>query len=187
MAKRTNLIFNLILLVFTVAFFYSCPLAQAPAEEDAMAAMKADILAIWNDQNYDVLAKIHSEDIIVHSSSYAEPIVGIEAFTKMVKANAITFPDFELQLGNIYFSGDMTFLFWKAVGTNDGPFANGSPPTGKTIKIWGMAADKVVDGKVVETWIVWNEVDMLRQLGMLGKHDMEKEMMDEEMMEEETE
>jgi steroid delta-isomerase-like uncharacterized protein len=174
MSNKTKLILSLVVLVFVVAFFFSNTLTVQPTEEDAAAAMEANFLAIWNDANYESIPDIFAEDFVMHHSSLPEPLTGIEAYTEFVKSNATAFSDFELKFGEFYASGDMTFLFWKASGINDGPLPDGTPATGNTIKIWGMAANKMVDGKIVETWIVFNQYDMLRQLGMFGEPEKEE-------------
>jgi steroid delta-isomerase-like uncharacterized protein len=169
MSNKTKLIISLVVLVVVVAFFFSNTLTVQLTEEDAMAAIKANYLAIWNDANYESIPNMFTEDFVMHASSHSEPIVGTEAYTEYVKGNETAFSDFELHLGDFYPSGDMSFSFWKATGTNDGPLPDGTPATGKTIKIWGLAANKIVDGKIAEAWVVYNQFDMLRQLGLFGE------------------
>jgi steroid delta-isomerase-like uncharacterized protein len=179
MSNKSKLIISLVVLVVVVAFFFSNTLTVPPTEEDTAAAMKANFLAIWNDANYESIPNMFAEDFVMHHSTLPEPLTGIEAYTEFVKGNAVAFSDFEVKFGEFYASGDMTFLFWKAFGTNDGPLPDGTPATGNTFKIWGMAANKIVEGKIVETWIVFNQYDMLRQLGMFGEPEKEKAKIDE--------
>jgi predicted ester cyclase len=40
------------------------------------------------------------------------------------------------------------------------------PPTGKSVRIDGLILDRVADGKVVERWEQWDQMGMLRQLGL---------------------
>jgi len=182
MSKSTKLIISLVVLVVVVVFFVYSPMTVQPAQDEVMANIKAKIEAIWNDGNYDAVAEIIAEDCIHHHSSLPEPITTLDAYTQFVKNNEISFPDFKLTLSDFYVSSDnMAFLFWEASGTNTGPFPDGSPATGNAVKIWGMAANKIVDGKIVESWVTFNQFDMFRQLGMFGKPEMEEmHEMDEE-------
>ena len=39
------------------------------------------------------------------------------------------------------------------------------PPTGNNFRIEVMEIDRIVDGKIVEEWRIFNELDLLTQLG----------------------
>lgn len=170
MSNKLQILLSIVIavVVIGVAYVYlvnpDCP----EPDYEAMADMKTKILAIWNDQAYEHVGEIFAEDFKMNHSSLPEPLVGSDAYIEFASNNAIAFPDFELHLSDFHASGDMQFVFWKAKGTNTGDFADGSPATGKEIKIWGLAANKIVDGKIVKGWIVFNQYDMLNQMGMFG-------------------
>ncbi len=43
---------------------------------------------------------------------------------------------------------------------------NGSfgPPTNREVYIWGITQLKIVDGRIVEEWMMFNEMDLMMQL-----------------------
>ncbi len=43
----------------------------------------------------------------------------------------------------------------------------GMPPTGKDIKVDIIQVQRVEGGKVVEEWEVWDQLEMMRQLGVI--------------------
>jgi predicted ester cyclase len=43
----------------------------------------------------------------------------------------------------------------------------GAAPTGKQCSYTYIAIDRIVDGKVVESWLEWDEAGLLRQMGVL--------------------
>jgi steroid delta-isomerase-like uncharacterized protein len=169
MSKNTKLFLSLIVLVVVVVFFFYSPMTNQPTQDEVCIELKAKILAIWNDSNLDAIPETFTEDCVHHHSSLPEPITSHEAYAQFVKNNDAAFSDFVLTLSDFYVAGDMTFLFWEGTGTNDGAFEDGSPPTGKTISIWGMAANRIVDGKIAESWVAFNQYDMFRQMGMFGE------------------
>lgn len=180
MSKSTKLIISLIVLVVVVVFFIYSPMTVPPSQDEVMANIKNKIEAIWNDANYDAIPEIIAENCVHHHSSLPEPITTLDAYAQFVKNNEIAFPDFVLTLSDIHVSTDnMTFLMWEAIGTNTGPFPDGSPPTGKSVKMWGLAVNKIVDGKIVESWVAFNQFDMFRQLGMFGEMEEETEEAEE--------
>lgn len=42
----------------------------------------------------------------------------------------------------------------------------GLPPPGGVSSVPGISIDRIENGKVVETWLAWDELSLLRQLGM---------------------
>jgi len=43
----------------------------------------------------------------------------------------------------------------------------GIPPTGKSATVTGMAIDPIVNGKMVESWGIFDQFGMLQQLGVI--------------------
>jgi len=76
------------------------------------------------------------------------------------------FPDFKITLlhrSPIF--NNTRFLHWQMTGTNTGEF-NGSPPTGKEVKVTGLSRIHFNgDGKVDEENVFYNELDLMKQLG----------------------
>lgn len=179
MSKGLKLFTSLVVLVIVVAFFMYSPKSVPPSEVQIMAKIKADLLAIWNEQKYELIPETFTEDCIHHHSSLPEPMTNHEQYTQFVKDNDAAFPDFELTLSDIHISdNNLTFLFWEGTGTNDGPFPDGSPATGKKIKIWGLAVNKIVDGKIVESWVAFNQFDMFTQMGLFGEPESKTEKLE---------
>jgi len=55
---------------------------------------------------------------------------------------------------------------WTAHGTHKGELA-GIPPTGKSSTVTGVAVDRIVNGKMVESWGIFDQFGMLQQLGVI--------------------
>ena len=75
-----------------------------------------------------------------------------------------TFPDYngfnEIQIAE----GDMVANRFVFHGTHRGEFM-GIAPTGREVTAWGIAIDRVEDGKIVESWVEVDLEDMVRQIG----------------------
>ena len=59
-------------------------------------------------------------------------------------------------------------------GTHLGEY-RGIAPTGKRLTFTGNTIDRVVDGKIVEVWIEWDELGVLRELGMVPEPEQSEE------------
>jgi predicted ester cyclase len=76
------------------------------------------------------------------------------------------FPDLRIVIDKIVAEGDLVAVRFTAEGTNSGS-ANGLPATGKRIRIAAMTILRFVDGKAVEEWPTFDQLDLLRQLGLM--------------------
>jgi predicted ester cyclase len=79
------------------------------------------------------------------------------------------YPDIHVEIDQVVQEGDTAFARWTATMTHSGD-GLGIAPTNKKLKICGMSACKVRDGKIVEGWNIWDQVGMARQLGVLEGH-----------------
>ena len=55
---------------------------------------------------------------------------------------------------------------WVARGTNTGT-GNGLPATGKKVEQAGITIWRIVDGKIKEEWSEFDQLSMMKQLGLL--------------------
>jgi len=57
-------------------------------------------------------------------------------------------------------------IYWTARGTNTGT-GNGLPATGKKAELAGITIWRIVDGKIKEEWSAFDQLSMMKQLGLL--------------------
>jgi len=62
--------------------------------------------------------------------------------------------------------GETVFARWTLTGTHDGVF-NGIDPTGKAVALDGMDEITFRDGKMVSNFVVFDQMEVGRQLGLL--------------------
>jgi predicted ester cyclase len=74
------------------------------------------------------------------------------------------FPDIEIVIDDQLAEGDRVANRWRNLGTHTGVFM-GIAPTGKRVSFTGISIDRIAGGKVVESWMNWDELGLLRQLG----------------------
>lgn len=75
-------------------------------------------------------------------------------------------PDWHMQLVGIAEQGDDVFAQWHLTGTHLGPLL-GIAPTGKAIAVDGMDHFVLRDGKVVTNFVVVDQMQYARQIGMM--------------------
>jgi predicted ester cyclase len=106
-----------------------------------------------------------ARDCVIHIAGSPTPDLDREGFKQMVAGLLAAFPDIRFTIEDQIVAGDKVATRWTAEGTNSGPLGE-VPPTGKRARIDGLILDRVADGKVVERWEQWDQMGMLRQLGL---------------------
>ena len=82
----------------------------------------------------------------------------------MVYRNAI--PDIHFTIDEQIAEGDKVVTRWTGHGTHKGELA-GIPATGKSATVTGIGVDRIVNGKIVESWGAFDQYGMLQQLGVI--------------------
>jgi predicted ester cyclase len=75
-------------------------------------------------------------------------------------------PDWHMEVIGMAEQGDDVFVQWHLTGTHEGPLL-GIAPTGKPIAIDGIDHFVLRDGKVVSNFVVVDQMEYARQIGML--------------------
>ncbi|MDP9259743.1 MAG: ester cyclase [Actinomycetota bacterium] len=75
-------------------------------------------------------------------------------------------PDMRIEVISIVEQGDDVFAHWKLTGTQNGP-VQGIAPTGKPIALDGIDHFVLRDGKVVSNFVVFDQMQYSRQIGIL--------------------
>jgi steroid delta-isomerase-like uncharacterized protein len=70
-------------------------------------------------------------------------------------------------INEIFSAGDRVVVRWTGSGRHIGEI-NGIPATDRTIgPVEAIAIHRMVDGKIAETWEVWDTLGLLQQLGVV--------------------
>jgi len=131
---------------------------------DNIALMKRFVEEVWNKGNFKVADELSSSTAIFHDP-IAKDLSSLDAFKGYVASLRVAFPDFHVALDDIAMSGDKVYMRWTATGTNNGSFM-GMAPTNKRSVVVGMSMNRIQGGKIVETWMSYDMLGMLQQLGI---------------------
>lgn len=118
----------------------------------------------FNGGNLGIADEIFTDDYKVNAPGLDLP-VGPAAFKKAIGLWRGAFSDIHMDVQELIGEGDLVCNRFVTQGTNDGPLF-GHPPTGRRITVRGMELHRVVDGKVVESWIGDDVASILLQLGI---------------------
>jgi len=70
------------------------------------------------------------------------------------------------EIEEIFSTDDRVVVRWTGSGTHVGEI-NGIPPTNKKVRVDAISIHRLEDGKIAETWEVWDTLGFLQQLGVV--------------------
>jgi predicted ester cyclase len=90
----------------------------------------------------------------------------LEGFKQFGGVFRTAFPDGELTIEDLIVEGDKVVSRITYRGTQTGDMM-GIPPTGKPVQVSAMIIDQIADGKIVESWRLFDQMGMMQQLGLV--------------------
>ena len=91
---------------------------------------------------------------------------GPEGSKMLVTGYRNAFPDIHFTIDEQIAEGDKVVTRWTGHATHKGELA-GIPATGKSATVTGMGVDRIVNGKIVESWGIFDQFGMMQQLGVI--------------------
>jgi steroid delta-isomerase-like uncharacterized protein len=119
-----------------------------------------------NNGDVSVADETFSPECVIHITGSPEPTLSVEGFKQMVAGLLAAFPDLHFTIEDQLVSGDKVATRWSAEGTHTAPLGE-VPPTGRRVHVDGLILDRVESGRVIERWEQWDQMAMMRQLGLL--------------------
>jgi steroid delta-isomerase-like uncharacterized protein len=117
--------------------------------------------------NLEIFGEVLSPDYVRHCQAMPpelQEIHGIEVFKAFVAdfANAVSNCKDEIEI--IMADSNMVAYVTTTTGTQTGPMGD-FPASGREFMLKNIIIQRIENGKIAETWISWDNVAMLTQLG----------------------
>jgi steroid delta-isomerase-like uncharacterized protein len=122
---------------------------------------------VWNRGNVAAMDELFASDYVNHDPmpGQAPDRDGHRRVVEMVRAGM---PDIREQIEDLFGEGDRVVYRWTVSATHTGDVL-GAPGTGRSVSFGGIEIYRVADGRIVERWGVFEQLALLRQLGVLTK------------------
>jgi steroid delta-isomerase-like uncharacterized protein len=91
---------------------------------------------------------------------------GTEEFFGFIEEFLVAVPSYQDSLSNMIADGDRVAYVSTLTGTQTGPLGD-LPASGKSFTLVNIIIQRLEDGKVAETWISWDNMAFLSQLGFM--------------------
>lgn len=142
-------------------------IAQPVDDFDVDKFTRAAIDQLWNSRNYEAIGRVYVPDFAFKGPT-DRVFSGAGSYQNFLTSISSAFPDLDVQVDEVYWMGNdkegyLTSERWSAEGTHSGAGTYGEP-TGKPVQIWGITQHRIVNGKIVQEWLLFNELDLMMQL-----------------------
>jgi len=127
-------------------------------------ASRRIIEEIFSAGNFDLADELLREDAIGYDPALPEPVKGPVGLKESARGYRSAFPDLTIKINEILGDDDLVAIRWTATGTHKGDLF-GIAATGKQATVTGITIDKYKDGKVAESWVNWDTLGLLQQIG----------------------
>lgn len=117
----------------------------------------------WNTGDFHNVEDILHPEFEIRMTPKYESEKGIYMFKEHVTKWRTAYPDFHLEVKEIFFTEKEAAGIWEITATNTGEGSH--PPTGKKVKVTGMSILHLKEGKIKDEWIASNNDYWLTQLG----------------------
>ncbi len=141
--------------------------------EENKATARRFIEEVWNGGNLAAIDELVSPAYVDHDpTNPISTLEGLEGVKQSITTWRTAFPDVQVTVESQIAEGDMVATRWTARATQRGTLL-GIPPTGRAASVTGVFCERYQEGKVAESWTVFDALGLLQQLGAippLGAH-----------------
>lgn len=119
----------------------------------------------FNAGDLDEAVAVFAPNALIHNSGAPGPL-NVEGFKQFGAVFRTAFPDGKLTIEDLIVDGDKVVSRISYRGTHTGDMT-GIPPTGKPVTVSAMIIDQFVEGKIMESWRLFDQMAMMQQLGVI--------------------
>ncbi len=116
--------------------------------------------------DYDGMNTYIAQDYVRHCQATPDLIIeSLDAFKEFIRRDRKSIPNQKLKIKMLVAEGDLVAFWGTYTGTQTGQMGS-FPPTGRSAELDFAGVHRLENGKVVETWVTWDNITILSQLGL---------------------
>ena len=130
--------------------------------ENNKAIVRGFVEEVINKGHFDSAAQFVWEDVAEQVPLPGQG-PGLEGLKQVIRGFRTAFPDLHFAVEEQIAEGEKVLTRFEWTGTHRGEFA-GVPATGRTVKVWGMVVDRLLEGRIKDTRIIMDMPGLMMQL-----------------------
>jgi len=151
--------------VINCSFLLASIACASSLQEQNKALAKRAFEELLSKGRFELAEQLYAKDFVNHGIHRE---ITLDEDQAALKGWHQAFPDLSIAPDKLIADGDLVAVYWIARGTNTGA-GNGLPPTGKKVEQSGITIWRIVDGKIKEEWSAFDQLSMMKQLGLLDQ------------------
>jgi steroid delta-isomerase-like uncharacterized protein len=156
---------KIISIISTCLFLLVGIIFAASLQEQNKAVAKRAFEELLSKGRLELAEQLYDKDFVNHG---IHRDIRLEEDQAALKGWHQAFPDLSIVPEKLIADGDLVAVYWIARGTNTGT-GNSLPATGKKVEQSGITIWRIVDGKIKEEWSAFDQLSMMKQLGLLDQ------------------
>ena len=145
-------------------------------ENENKAVITRLVTQIFNAKDLSVLDDLLAPGYQDHNSAEvydpAATPVDADGFRAALRMFFDAFPNFQMTVDHLVAEGDKVVCFWTSTGVHRGEFL-GISATGKRVTFSGVAVDRLIGGRIIESWGILDIWGVALQIGAIPDPDHE--------------
>jgi len=141
--------------------------------EDPKHLISRFVEELWNERRLDVADAIFAKDCVTHQLRSGVPADAVPRGPQAIKEHVAgwiaSFPDLRFSIEQMLSEGDRVVTQLLMEGTHQGMWL-GIPASGKNMQVRMFTVHRVVQGKIVEDWVLVESLGVFQQLGVVPGH-----------------
>jgi steroid delta-isomerase-like uncharacterized protein len=121
---------------------------------------------VWNRRKLEVVSTLFSPSHALRDNNSPGSSVGPEAYRGQVAMYLAAFPDLRIAVEDTVAEKDKLVTSWTISGTHKGEFL-GIRPTNKRVSVEGITIHYLANGKIIDSYVSWDALGLMRQLGAI--------------------
>jgi steroid delta-isomerase-like uncharacterized protein len=149
-------------LLLMIAVIMTTGCQPKPVGSQQLKSIADKYVEVWNNGNLEALDAI-LDPHYVRRVNLIPDVEGVDGIKKVISGFRTAYPDLKLVLEDEVYSENKAAARWSFTGTNTGP--GEMPPTGKSVKVWGVSILHFANGKLTGEWVAYDNKSFMEQLG----------------------
>jgi steroid delta-isomerase-like uncharacterized protein len=138
--------------------------------DDPKQLIRRFVEELWNERRLDVADAIFAKDCVTHQLQSGVPADAVPRGPQAIKEHVTgwiaSFPDLHFTIEQMLSEHDRVMMQLLMEGTHQGAWL-GIPASGKKMQIRMFTVHRVVQGKIVEDWVLVESLGFFQQLGVV--------------------
>ena len=129
---------------------------------------------VWNERKLEVVDELISQSHALHDTIASGSQVGPESYKRRVVELTTGFPDLCFTIEDTIAEREKFVVSWIISGTHKGVYME-IPATGRKISVEGITIHHIKNGRILDSYAIWDALGLMRQIGAIPAQGKTKE------------